>query len=98
MSVRTGGISVLFFWAKRYFENKKKGGEKTFFYHHIYKQMLTFAIWGVNFTMVSKNITLKVKAELYDQYREHCRKEGWVVSRQFEKLMELHLAGREDNE
>ena len=48
--------------------------------------------------MASKNITLKVDSELYDKYREHCRKEGWVVSRQIEKLMELHLSDREKNE
>ena len=48
--------------------------------------------------METKNITLKVKAELYNQYREHCKKEGWVVSRQFEKLMESHLSEREENE
>ncbi len=47
--------------------------------------------------MATKNITLKVDSELYDKYREHCRKEGWVVSRQFEKLMELHLSDREKN-
>jgi hypothetical protein len=45
--------------------------------------------------MVTKNITLKVNAELYDKYREHCKKEGWVVSRQFEKLMENHLESDE---
>jgi len=48
--------------------------------------------------MASKNITLKVDSELYDKYREHCKKEGWVVSRQFEKLMESHLSDREKNE
>jgi len=41
--------------------------------------------------MATKNITLKVDSELYDKYREHCKKEGWVVSRQFEKLMEKHI-------
>jgi len=45
--------------------------------------------------MPTKNITLKVDTELYDKYRDHCKKEGWVVSRQFEKLMELHLFNRE---
>ena len=47
--------------------------------------------------MPAKNITLKVNSELYERYREHCKKEGWVVSRQFEKLMENHL-GEEDSE
>jgi len=43
--------------------------------------------------MTSKNITLKVNVELYDRFREHCKKEGWIVSRQFEKCMEKHLEG-----
>jgi hypothetical protein len=46
--------------------------------------------------MVSKNITLKVNSELYDKYREFCKKEGLIVSRQFEKLMEGKL-GEVDN-
>ncbi len=43
----------------------------------------------------SKNITLKVNSKLYDTYRELCKKEGWIVSRQFEKLMEAELEKRE---
>ena len=48
----------------------------------------------------SKNITLKVNIDLYDKYRELCKHEGWIVSRQFEKLMEEELKkrGREKNE
>ncbi len=42
----------------------------------------------------SKNITLKVNSKLYDEYRGVCRKEGWIVSRQFEKLMEEELKKR----
>ena len=38
--------------------------------------------------MTTKNITLKVNIELYDRFREYCKKEGWIVSRQFEKCME----------
>ena len=38
-----------------------------------------------------ENITLKVNIELYDKFRELCKKEGWIVSRQFEKCMEKHL-------
>jgi len=41
--------------------------------------------------MTTKNITLKVNIELYDKFRELCKKEGWIVSRQFEKCMEKHL-------
>ena len=39
----------------------------------------------------SKNITLKVNTKLYDKYRELCKHEGWIVSRQFEKLMEKDI-------
>ena len=42
----------------------------------------------------SKNITLKVNSELYDRFRELCKKEGWIVSRQFEKCMEAELKRR----
>ena len=42
----------------------------------------------------SKNITLKVNSKLYDEYRELCKKEGWIVSRQFENLMEEELKKR----
>ena len=42
----------------------------------------------------SKNITLKVNSKLYGTYREICKKEGWIVSRQFEKCMEEELKKR----
>ena len=42
----------------------------------------------------SKNITLKVNSKLYGAYREICKKEGWIVSRQFEKCMEAELEKR----
>lgn len=41
--------------------------------------------------MKTKNVTLKVNEDTYDKYRKLCKREGWVVSRQFEKLMEKHL-------
>ena len=44
--------------------------------------------------MATKNITLKVNSELYDKYREICKNEGWIVSRQFEKLMEEEMKKR----
>jgi len=44
--------------------------------------------------MESKNITLKVNSKLYDEYRALCKKEGWIVSRQFEKCMEEELRKR----
>jgi len=47
--------------------------------------------------MTTKNITLKVDSEIYDKYRKHCKKEGWIVSRQFEKLMEEELRKKNGN-
>ncbi len=44
--------------------------------------------------MKTKNITLKVNTELYDKFRELCKKNGWIVSRQFEILMEKQLEKR----
>ena len=38
-----------------------------------------------------KNVTLLVDGLLYKKYREYCTKEGLLVSRQFEKLMEKEL-------
>lgn len=38
--------------------------------------------------METKNITLLVNSELYDTYREYCKKKGLIVSRQFEICME----------
>jgi len=42
-------------------------------------------------TEESKNITLRVNSKVYDKYKELCKKEGWIVSRQFEKMMEEEL-------
>ena len=41
--------------------------------------------------MDTKNITLKVKADLYNQYRAYCKHKGLIVSRQFELLMEKEV-------
>ena len=41
--------------------------------------------------MESKNITLRVNSETYDQYRDFCKKKGWLVSRKFEIMMEEQL-------
>ena len=38
-----------------------------------------------------KNVTLLVDGLLYKKYREYCTKEGLLVSRQFEKLVEKEL-------
>ena len=49
--------------------------------------------------MESKNITLRVNSELYDHYRELCRKKGLLVSIQVEIMMEEQLkkGGREND-
>ena len=59
----------------------------------IFISMCSYLYFGV-FYMSSKNITLKVSTELYEKYRDLCKKEGWIVSRQFEKLMERELKKR----
>ena len=41
--------------------------------------------------MGSKNITLKVDEDLYNAYKEHCKKKGLVISRQFEIFAEEQL-------
>jgi len=41
--------------------------------------------------MDTKNITLKVNSDLYDKYREYCKKKGLIVSRQFEIMIEKQL-------
>jgi len=38
--------------------------------------------------MPKKNITLSVDLNLYENYAKFCKKRGFVVSRQFEILME----------
>jgi len=47
--------------------------------------------------MNSKNITLRVNSKLYDKYREFCKQKGWLLSRQFEIMMEGQLK-REQND
>ena len=46
--------------------------------------------------MESKNITLRVNSELYNNYKEMCKKKGLLLSRQFEILMVKQL--KEDNQ
>lgn len=41
--------------------------------------------------MGSKNITLKVDEDLYNAYKEYCKKKGLVISRQFEIFAEEQL-------
>ncbi len=51
--------------------------------------MCVFVSRGVK--MQSKNITLRVNSELYDKYREFCKKKGLLMSRQVEIMMEEQL-------
>ncbi len=39
----------------------------------------------------SKSITLKVDSDLYDKYREFCKKKGLIVSKQFENFIKEKL-------
>jgi len=41
--------------------------------------------------MKSKNITLRVNSDLYDKYRNFCKKKGLLISRQVEIMMEEQL-------
>jgi hypothetical protein len=41
--------------------------------------------------MDSKNITLRVNSNLYDEYRDFCKKKGLLVSRQVEIMMEEQM-------
>jgi len=41
--------------------------------------------------MPSKNVILNVNEDLYDRYRKFCKKKGWVMSRQFEIMMEEQM-------
>jgi len=41
--------------------------------------------------MQSKNITLRVKSDLYEKYKEFCKDKGLLISRQVEIMMEVQL-------
>ena len=45
--------------------------------------------------MESKNVTLRVNSELYDNYREFCKKKGLLISRQVEIMMEEQMKVKE---
>lgn len=48
--------------------------------------------------MESKNITLRVKSEVYDKYREFCKRRGLLVSRQVEIMMEKQIRGEQKDD
>jgi len=47
----------------------------------------------------SKNITLRVKSDLYENYKKLCKKKGLLISRRFEIMMgeQLEKEGREND-
>jgi len=47
--------------------------------------------------MPSKNVTLSVDEDIYEKYKEFCKKKGWLISRQFEIMMEVHMEEDEKN-
>jgi len=48
--------------------------------------------------MQSKNITLRVKSDLYEKYKELCKNKGLLISRQVEIMMEAQLKKEKNNE
>ncbi|MEM0360541.1 MAG: hypothetical protein QXK06_04370 [Candidatus Diapherotrites archaeon] len=42
--------------------------------------------------MAKKTVALSIEEKIYNNYKEHCDKEGIVLSRQVEKFMEKELA------
>lgn len=46
--------------------------------------------------MESKNITLRVNSDLYEQYRKFCKNKGLLISRQVEIMMEGQLKGKQN--
>jgi hypothetical protein len=64
-----------------------EGSEKTVIFIYKYVYLYYFGI-----EMESKNITLRVNADLYDKYREFCKKKGLLISRQVEIMMENKLS------
>ena len=55
--------------------------------------MIPFVIiWGVEMDdFQKKNVTLYLNSKLYDKYVDFCKKEGLMLSRQIEKLIEKEL-------
>ncbi|MDG6224097.1 MAG: hypothetical protein QCI82_01125 [Candidatus Thermoplasmatota archaeon] len=47
--------------------------------------------------MPSKNVTLRFDENLYNKYRDYCKRKGWLISRQFEIMMEEQMKEDEKN-
>lgn len=43
--------------------------------------------------MKPKNVTLHLNSDLYEKYKEFCKRKGWLVSRQVELMMEKQMKG-----
>ncbi len=43
--------------------------------------------------MPSKNVIFSIDEDLYNRYREFCKKKGWLISRQSDIMMEEQLEG-----
>ena len=41
--------------------------------------------------MAKKRVTLFVDSKIYDKFKKHCHKKGWVVSKQFQNYMEKKI-------
>ena len=89
MQLLITGFKRLHFVMTQIFNNKGevplRREEKTSLYIHL----RTFGLECD--TMASKNVTLSVNVELYDRYREFCKKKGLLTSRQFEIMMEKQM-------
>ena len=44
----------------------------------------------------SKNVILNVDKDLYYKYRKFCKKKGWIISRQFEIMMEEQMKAKKN--
>ena len=47
--------------------------------------------------LAKKTVALSIEEQVYNKYKEHCGKEGIVLSRQVEKFMEKELANNLKN-
>ena len=85
------GVKRLPFASPNFFLTRKRGvpyDEK--------KQILIYICRHLELNVIdmpSKNVTLSVDEDLYNRYREFCKKRGWLISRQFEIMMEEKMEG-----
>ncbi len=58
---------------------------------NVYKYLNIFLLKWVN--MTSKSNTLRVNTELYDQYRDFCKKKDGILSKPFKIITEEQMKG-----